>query len=348
MVFLAIIGLIVFLILVHELGHFFAAKLSGVRVEEFGIGFPPRLLAFRRGETVYSLNSILFGGFVRLAGEDDPRIYRGLASKGILTRIFVLSSGCLMNALLPILLFTFSFMLPRDTIVGDVVIQEISPHSPAYIGGLLPGDRILEANNKPVRNYKDLLYEVRLSLGKPMSLLIEREGKSFAVYLIPRLRHPPEEGPLGIKMILENERKIRISHPPPQAFVKGLETIRDVLKLFVNEIRIWIAQRKAPEVGGPVAVAQLTGEVVKMGFSPFLSFIALISINLAIINLFPFPALDGGRLAFTIAEGITRRRISPHKQRLIHFLGFITLLILLFIITYFDVLRLFRGERILP
>lgn len=348
MVFLAIIGLISFLILVHELGHFLAAKLSGVRVEEFGLGFPPRLLRFRRGETIFSLNLIPFGGFVRLAGEDDPRVFRGLASKGVMTRLFVLISGCLMNALLPIFLFAFSFMLPTDTIVGDIYIREVAPNSPAYIAGLLPGDRILEANGRPVKNYKDLLYEVKLSLGKPMSLFIEREGKAFTLNLIPRWKHPPEEGPLGIKVSLKNVKEVRVSHPPPQAFVKSLETLWDTLRLFRNEVMTWIAQRKAPEVGGPVAVAQITGEVVKMGFSPFLFLTALISINLAIINLFPFPALDGGRLAFTIMEGITGRRVSPHTQRLVHSLGFLTLLILLFVITYFDILRLFRGEKILP
>ncbi|GAH79458.1 unnamed protein product, partial [marine sediment metagenome] len=137
---LIFLGVLAVLILAHELGHFATAKAFGVRVDEFGLGFPPRLISVRRGETRYSLNAIPLGGFTKMAGEEDPKVPRSLASKGVGTRLIVLSAGSIMNALLPILLFSIAFMVPHDVVTGEVLVEEVAPNSPAETAGIEAGD----------------------------------------------------------------------------------------------------------------------------------------------------------------------------------------------------------------
>ncbi len=140
------IGILAVLILAHELGHFATAKASGVLVKEFGIGFPPRLLSVKRGETIYSLNAIPLGGFTKMAGEEDPKTSRSLAGKPIRTRLLVLSAGSLMNIILPLLLFSIAFMVPHNVVEGQVIITDIAPNSPAARAGIEPGDTLLSIN----------------------------------------------------------------------------------------------------------------------------------------------------------------------------------------------------------
>jgi len=166
------------LILAHELGHFITAKASGVRVEEFGLGFPPRLLSVRRGETRYSLNAIPLGGFVKMAGEEDPKVPGSLASKGIGTRLLVLSAGSLMNLLLPLLLFSIAFMIPQPLEIGQVMIEEVDPDSPAARAGFEPGDTLLSVNEKPVNNIGDLHRYIQLNLGKEITILVKHSDST--------------------------------------------------------------------------------------------------------------------------------------------------------------------------
>ena len=161
----AFLGVIIGLIIAHELGHFVTAKISRVAVDEVGLGFPPRLLSVKRGETRYSLNAIPLGGFVKMVGEEDPKVPGSLAGKSAGSRLLVLGSGSMMNFLLPLLLLSVAFMVPRDVTVGQVLVAEVAPVSPAFQARIEPGDRLLEINGDLIRHVGDLQRDVQLNLG---------------------------------------------------------------------------------------------------------------------------------------------------------------------------------------
>ena len=343
------IAILVLLILAHELGHFMTAKLSGVKVEEFGIGFPPRLLSFKRGETVYSLNAVPLGGFTKLLGEEDPTLTGSLASKSIATRVLVLSAGSLMNILLPILLFSISFMIPHDMLLEKVQIEEVAPGSPAQSAGIEPGDTILEINGHPIKNRGDIGYLIHLNLGSEVNILLEKtDFSSKEVNVKPRWNPPEGQGAIGIVITGVDSTVIRESYPFWKAIPSSITHCWEILVLFRNEIVTWFLGA-TPQLAGPIGIAELTGEVAKAGFSALLEFTALISINLAIINLFPFPGLDGGRLVFVALEWVRRgRRIPPQKEGLVHLIGFIVLIIVIAVVSYYDIIRIIQGESLLP
>lgn len=347
---LVFLGLLAILILSHELGHFIAAKLSGVRVLEFGLGFPPRLFSVKRGETLYSLNLLPFGGFVKLLGEEDPTLPGSLAGKNIATRLIVLSSGSIMNMLLPVVLFTLSFALPHNVVIEKVLVQEVAQGSPAQTAGIEVGDAIVKINDQPVRNRSDVGYIIRLNLGSEIKILLQKPDLSEKeVALKPRWKPPPGQGAIGIVIGGAYSTTVRKSYPIWEAIPSGIHHCWEILILFRNEVTSWFITGTLPQLTGPVGIAQMTGEVAKAGLSPLMEFAALISLNLAIINLFPFPGLDGGRLIFVLLEGLRRgKRISPKKEGLVHLIGFIILILLISAVTYYDVIRIIRGESLLP
>jgi len=343
-------AIILVLVLAHELGHFITAKASGVKVEEFGLGFPPRLLSVRRGETRYSLNAIPLGGFVKMAGEEDPEVQGSLASKGIGTRLLVLSAGSLMNFLLPLLLFSIAFMIPHNLVIGQVMIGGVNLNSPAARAGIEPGDTILSVNEKSVDNLGDLHRYIQLNLGKETSLLVKHIDETTEnIQVIPRWKPPEGEGAIGIIVTTANPTVVRQSEPFWRAIPSGVITCVETFVLFKNGIISMIIGTTPVEVTGPVGIAQITGEVAKAGISPLLEFAAFLSINLAIINLFPLPALDGGRIAFVLLEGIRRgKRISPRREGLIHAIGFALLMAAFVAITYQDIVRIITGDSLIP
>ena len=346
-IFLAVLAV---LILAHELGHFVTAKLSHVKVEELGIGFPPRLLSFRRGETLYSLNAIPLGGFTKMLGEEDPTTPGSLASKSIATRVLVLSAGSLMNILLPIFLFSIAFMIPHDTLLEKVQIHEVASHSPAQSAGIEPGDTILEIDGRPIKNRGDVGFFINLNLGSEINILLQKADlNQKEVTVKPRWGPPEGQGAVGITITGIDGTVVRESSPIWEAVPSGIRHCWEILVLFRNEIVSWFIKGKASVLGGPIAIAQLTGEVAKAGFAPLLEFAAFISINLAVINLFPFPGLDGGRLVFVGLEWVRRgKRVSPQKEGLVHLIGFIMLIILLVVISYYDIVRIIQGESLFP
>ncbi len=338
------------LILAHELGHFITAKASGVKVDEFGLGFPPRLLSIRRGETRYSLNAIPLGGFVKMAGEEDPEVSRSLASKGIGTRLLVLSAGSLMNLLLPLLLFSIAFMIPHNLVIGQVMIEEVDPDSPAARAGIEPGDTLLSVNEKPVNNLGDLYRYIQLNLGKEITILVKHSDSTTEnVQVIPRWKPPEGQGAIGIVVTTANSTIVSQSEPFWKAIPLGVSACIETLVLFKNGIISMIIGATPVAIAGPVGIAQITGEVAKAGISPLLEFAAFLSLNLAIINLFPLPALDGGRIAFVLLEGVRRgRRISPKTEGLIHAIGFALLMAAFLAITYQDIIRIISGDSLIP
>ncbi len=338
------------LILAHELGHFITAKASGVKVEEFGLGFPPRLLSVSWGETRYSLNAIPLGGFTKMAGEEDPTVPRSIASKGIGTRLLVLSAGSLMNLLLPLLLFSIAFMIPHNLVIGQVMIEEVAPDSPAARAGIEPGDTFLSVNEKPVNNIGDLHRYIQLNLGKEIAILVKHSDSTTEdVQVIPRWKPPEGQGAIGIVVTTANSTIVSQSEPFWRAIPSGASACIETFILFKNGIISMIIGATPVAIAGPVGIAQITGEVAKAGISPLLEFAAFLSLNLAIINLFPLPALDGGRIVFVLLEGVRRgKRISPKREGLIHAIGFALLMAAFLAITYQDIVRIISGDSLIP
>ena len=347
---IAFVGILVVLIIAHELGHFVTAKTSGVRVQEFGLGFPPRLLSVKRGGTKYSLNAIPLGGFVKMAGEEDPNAPGSLASKSIGTRLLVLSAGSIMNLILPLLLFSIAFMIPHNLVMGQVGVEEVAPNSPAAMAGIEPGDTILEVNGKPVNNLGDLHRYILLNMGKETAILVRHsDSTTKEVQVIPRWKPPEGQGAIGILVSLSNPTVVRQHEPFWSAIPMGVSACIEYYVLFKNEIMRWFIGATAPQVVGPVGIAQLTGEVAKAGISPLLEFAAFISINLAIINIFPLPALDGGRIVFVLLELVRRgKRVSPKAEGLVHLIGFALLMALILVITYQDIINIISGNSLIP
>jgi regulator of sigma E protease len=339
------IGILVGLILAHEFGHFITAKAFRVEVKEFGVGFPPRILGRKWGETIYSLNAIPLGGFTKLAGEEDPNTPRSLASKPTGIRLLVLSAGSLMNFLAPLALFTIAFMVPHNVVMGKVVVEEVAPNSPAAIAGIKNEDTILSLNDEPINNTGDLQRYIQLNLGRETMIAVEHIDATIESFrLVPRWRPPEGQGAIGVTVKTIDANTVRQSEPFWRATPLGVSTCVETFVLFKNGMLSMITGASPPEVRGPVGIAEMTGEVARAGLSPLLEFAAFLSINLGLINIFPLPALDGGRIAFVLLEKARGgKRIPPRTEGLIHLIGFALLIGVIAAITYNDITRIVSG-----
>jgi len=338
------------LIIVHELGHFFAAKAAGIPVEEFGIGFPPRAYGRKWRDTVYSINWIPFGGFNKIAGEVDPTVPKGLASRGYGVRLLVLSGGIIMNLLLPFVLLSVAYMVPHDIVSGQVMVEEIAPNSPAEMAGIKAEDTLISVEGHEIKNGGDISRYIQLNLGKEISMSVEHaDASTETVELTPRWRPPEGEGAIGILYRTENAVIVSESYPPWEAIPIGARSCIEALVLYKNGIAGMILGTIPFTPAGPVGIVQITGEVAQSGISPLLELTAFISIAIAITQLIPFPALDGGRILFVLLEWIRRgKRVSPKTEGIVHSIGFMILLGLIVLITYQDIIRWISGESLLP
>ncbi len=352
MILTIVIGVVVLsvLILVHELGHFIFAKATGVPVEEFGIGFPPRIFGKKWRGTIYSINWIPFGGFNRIAGEIDPAVPKGLASRGYGVRLLVLSGGIIMNLLLPFVLLAVAFMVPHNIVDGKVLVENVSAGSPAATAGIETGDYIIAINDRPVKSAGDLARNVQLHLGAEMDVtVLHADNATETVSLVPRWRPPADEGAIGIEYKVVNPAIVSESLPFWEAIPAGARSCIETLVLYKNGI-VGMIMGTVPFVpAGPVGIVQVAGEVAHSGVSPVLELTAFISIAIAITQIIPFPALDGGRIIFVLIEWARRgKRVSPRVEGIVHTIGFIILLAVLVLITYQDIYRWATGGSIVP
>lgn len=352
MILTIVVGVIVLsvLIIVHELGHFIAAKATGVPVEEFGVGFPPRLYGRKFGGTIYSINWIPFGGFNKITGEIDPDVPQGLAGRGYGVRLLVLAGGIILNLLLPFVLMSVAYMVPHNIIDGNVVIEEVAPGSPAEAAGIKAGDTVVSSNNQPVRSLGDLARSIQLNLGDEITLtVVHADAVTETVRLIPRWRPPEGQGAIGTVSRTENATIVSESLPFWRAIPTGARECIDTLVLYKNGIIGMIIGTVPFVPAGPVGIVQVTGEVAHSGVSPVLELAAFISIAIAITQIIPFPALDGGRIIFVIIEWLRRgKRVSPRIEGIVHSIGFLILLALLVLITYQDIFRWVSGGSLIP
>jgi len=345
LIFLAILAVV---ILVHELGHFITAKLSRVKVEELGLGFPPRLIGIKRGETIYSLNLIPLGGFCRMAGEEDPDVPGSLAAKSRWTRLLVLSAGCIMMLLFPLFLFPIAYMIPMERIVedGGVKIIGVSQGSPAEEAGIETGDVILTIDGHEVKTIDDVQEVVDANLGSEISIVLLRDSAQVPLTLTPRPDPPEPEGPMGVEVGSVTESR---AYPPWEAIPKGLGEYWEMLVRMKDAIASIVQGEEELEIAGPIGIAHITSDIAKRGAYPLIWFAGLLSVNLAIVNLLPIPALDGGRIAFLGLEMVRRgKRISPRTEGLINAIGFALIILLIMVVSYYDILRIISGEDFLP
>ena len=358
LVFIIILGLLVF---VHELGHFVAAKKSGMKVDEFGFGFPPRIFGIKRGETVYSINLIPLGGFVKIVGENgDSTDPQSFGHKPAWQRFIVLVAGVTMNVVLAWVLISLALGIGWPTLVneGDPVpvnatlknvsvgILEVSKDSPASEAGLKPEDYILKIGSEPIDSIQEAQDLTKASADKPTVYTIKRGNDTFEKTLTPRSNPPTGQGALGIALGSIGE----IVYPWYQAPIKGLQVTFNLVVLTVTAFYNLIVQaihggNVGEALSGPVGIAVLTRDMTAMGFIYLLRFTALISINLAIINIMPFPALDGGRILFLLIEKVRGRKMKETAEAWANTVGFMLLILLMIVVTVKDVSKYSDGFK---
>src|SRR5713226_7677003 len=343
MEWLWIIPVLLLLVFVHELGHFVTAKLAGITVREFGFGYPPRLFEITYKGTVYSLNLLPLGGFTKLEGEDGSEAAAmqpgSFASKPKRTRALVLAAGSLMNLILAPLLLMSVYLIGAPTPTGRIQVSQVQAGTPAAAAGLQPGDVVTQVQGQPVHRVREFRDQVQFRLGQPTTLTVDRGGQPVTVTLTPRANPPEGQGSVGVAI---REVIVNKQYPVWTAFAYG---VRDAALTFAA---IWVGLVEtirgiiAPEFLGPVGIASVTGEVAQLGAQYLLQFAAFLSLNLAILNLIPFPALDGGRILFVVIEAVRGRRVDPRKEGFVHLIGMAILLLFIALVSYHDLLALPR------
>lgn len=362
---IAFVIILSILVLIHELGHFLVAKKFGIKVEEFGIGFPPRAFSIKRGETIYSINWLPIGGFVKLYGEDSAGggkikgggdsgeggdIKRAFYARPLWQRMLVVTAGVIMNFVLAVVLISFLFSsqgvpLPSD----NVIVSGVSKDSPAQLAGLKEEDRILRINDKQIIKTDDFIEETKKLRGTQVTLVVDRNGQEFTTSLIPRINPPKGEGAMGVSITNIIVKKYTWYEAPIYGTVEAGKFSWMILAGLGDMVRDLFTGGVKPEsVAGPIGVAQLTGEAVRAGWFAVLWFVALLSLNLAVLNIMPIPALDGGRFFFMIIELVSGRKVSAKYEGYAHAVGLVALLGLMVLITLLDLSRLIQGKSILP
>lgn len=349
LIFLVILGLIVF---VHELGHFIAAKRSGMRVDEFGFGFPPRIFGIKRGGTIYSINLIPLGGFVKIKGENGEEAEEGdsFGSKSIPRRIIVILAGVTMNIVLAFVLFTVGFAIgmpqaidvpQKGAIISEATVRVggVLAGSPADKAGLKGGDILLTVDGAAINNSEAFRTGIRASEGE-VGLKIKRDNAEQNIKVVPEVLKETQTRGIGIELIDVGT----VRFPWYLAPVKGAQATVLMLWAIIASFYSLIAglimgQGLSSDISGPVGIAVITGEAAKIGFRYLIEFTALLSLNLAVINAVPFPALDGGRFLFLIIETLRGRAVSRKIEGIAHQVGFILLMLLIVAVTYRDLVR---------
>jgi len=343
------------LILVHELGHFLVAKKSGIWVEEFGFGIPPRIIGKKVGETIYSINLFPFGGFVRLHGEITEegisKPDRAFLNKNKRTRFAVIVAGVVSNFLLAIaafsLIYTFTG-IPKPAETGQVKVVGIAQNSPASQVGLMEGDILKSVQGQGLSQADEFTERVSQFKGKEITVSIERNGEIVSYSITPRENPPSGEGPIGVAI---SSVDINYTFPPiwqrpfigvyfgfKEALFWGGAVILGLGKMIANLFSGIVPK----DIAGPAGLFVVTTEAQKAGFFALINLLGIISVNLAILNIFPFPALDGGRLLFLAIEGVFGKRIVPKIEAAVHATGLVILIFLILLVTIREV-RLIRS-----
>lgn len=330
----AIYGIIIFFMLIfpHELGHFISAKLCGIRVNEFALGMGPTLWKKKKGETKYSLRLFPVGGFCAMEGEDESSDdERAFDNKPVWQRLIVLVAGSFMNLLIAVIIM---ICLTFYTGVATTTVDNVIEGSPAYEAGLQHGDEILKVNGKDFNKWEDL-----------RTFLAESEDDIVEIEFLRNGEKMTAES--GIMKSEDGRKVIGITSLSSHGFFKciggGLYNSFYMIKTLGDAFRrIFTGQVGMNELGGPVAIVKVAGDAGKAGIASFLYLASFISLNLALFNMFPLPALDGGRVVFLIIRKITGKAITKEIEGKVHFVGLLLLFALMIYVTWNDIMRLFH------
>ena len=331
------------LVLVHELGHFITAKATGMRVDEFAIGFGPKLLSTKRGETVYSIRAIPLGGFNDIAGmdpEDNPAGERGYCRKPIPSRMLVILAGSAMNLILPVFLFFGIFFFAGVSEPSpEPVLGVVLPNRPAAEAGLMAGDRILRVNGENIASWEQMVSAVQKgSEENPLTIAYQRDGQEREATLTPVYDKNAGRAMVGV---------ISSSNTRYPGFFESAElSVKKTVYLLVtmlDELRKILMRLSGEDLAGPIGVAHMAGEMAQMGFVPLLSFAAFLSMNLGIINLLPVPVLDGGHFMTLVLEAVRGKPLSRKALYFAQSVGVALLVLLMLFATKNDIVRVFMG-----
>lgn len=345
------------LVLIHEFGHFIVAKKNDVYVEEFGFGLPPRLFGLKIGETLYSFNLLPFGGFVKVLGEEEAEIKEKTIPKELEKRTFtrkkpiqkalIVMAGVIANFILGWVIISYLFTKGVPVPTNNVIVENVVKNSPAEAAGLKPNDIIqsitVGKNQYSLKTSNQLIQLTKKYAGQSMFLTVTRDKKQLKTSIIPRKDPPKGEGPLGIIITSFSEKKYPWYQAPFFGLIEAMKItqaiIMELLKMF---FRLFTFQKIGVDVTGPIGIAQITSKAMKFGTSAVLQLLGLLSLNLAVVNILPFPSLDGGRLSLIIYEWISKKKVNPSFEKRLNLIGFVVLLSLIFLVTINDLMKLIK------
>ncbi len=351
---ISIIVLLGVLIFFHELGHFIVARLFGVGVEKFSLGFGPRLFGKKVGITEYRVSAIPLGGYVKMVGEEpDAEIEPdqkdiSFTHKPVLQRLLIVAAGPFFNVLLAAVILFVVFM-HSGAYYMEPVVGDVQDGSPAEMAGLQAGDRILAINGSGLESWEEMAGMISASKGADIDLEISREGEPLSIHITPRLQsdqnlfgEDTQRYMIGIISSREiSAKELSIG----QAVVMSVQKTYQIAELtFVSVVKMVQGRLSVKNLGGPIMIAQLAGEQAKEGLIEFLSLMAVISMNLAILNILPIPILDGGHILFFTIELLIRRPVNIRVREIAQQAGLFVLLMLMIFVIYNDIIRLFTMK----
>lgn len=326
------------LVLVHELGHFLTAKAVGMRVDEFAIGFGPKLIQFRKGETLYSWRLIPLGGFNKIAGmdPDEEQDEKSFQCKPIWARLLVIVAGSAMNFILPVLLFFIIFLSNGvDQVSTEPIIGTVMPDKPAALADLQVGDRILAVNGIEIATWQNFVEQIQSHLGTQLQVKLERNQVVLERAITPEYDEKTKRYLMGVMPVIIND------HPGfIESFTLSVKQTYLVTSSMIVGLGQMVTGKAEADVAGPIGVAQMAGQVAQLGFLPLLQFAAYLSLNLGLINLLPVPVLDGGHVVTLLIEGLRGKPMEKKSLQFIQMVGFALLLMLMVVATMKDLSRL--------
>lgn len=333
------------LIFFHEFGHFVAAKLFGVKVYKFAFGFGPRILGFTKNQTEYIVSLIPLGGYVKMAGEmgqeEDKKTSVGVPeeqrfdNKSLGIRALIVALGPFMNIVTAIVIFSLIFFVDGIPVVTNY-ISVVVENGSAEQAGILSGDKIIAIDSIKMENPDRIADIISKSSGKELQITLDRGGENIDVFVIPEYDDNYKKGLIGITFEISIE-KVNIF----SAFSKGLFATGNIIKLIFSNTIEMVTGKVPLEIAGPLGIAQMTGEVAKLGFFSLLYFTAILSIFIGLFNLLPIPILDGGHIIILVIEKLRGKPLEAEKIRFVYLIGISVMVIIFIIATYKDILRIF-------
>lgn len=333
------------LVLFHEFGHFITAKMTGMWVREFAIGFGPKLVSYKYGETVYSLRCVPLGGFNDIAGmepdSDEAADSRAYLNKPVWARMIVISAGSIMNFILPVFLFWGIFFFAGVSSPSpEPVLGEVIKDKPAYLAGLRDGDRIIRIDDKSIDSWKDFTAVIANGSGKVFHVEYKRGDEIKTTTLIPTFDQSAKRSMIGVISASKTEYPGFVD----SAIYAVQKTGFIIYKMLEGLVQLITGKAPSAEISGPIGVAQMAGEVAALGFLPLLNFAALLSLNLGVINMLPVPALDGGHFMTLVLELLRGKPLGAKATHYTQVVGITLLVMLMLFATKNDIARMFFGN----